>query len=366
VRHLRVLVAEDDPISQEALRTLVGSRGHEVVVVGNGTEAPALAKSGPFDLAILDLQIPFMDGLSVCRAIREWERQDPCSRLPLVMLTAHASPQWAELCREQGIDLYLTKPLQADALAAIFAFVAGDGEPVASLPDDDTGVASRQVGPPALDPETVDVVRRAFRQDAPELMIRLRGAWDQGDLAATAHWAHRIAGGLAYLEAARNGGPGRKARAGRGPSRRLGLAFSADRPTGVTVCGTGSGVGPRAGNSRPDPLLKTSRRSSGPRGVAIGRLTARCHGWVTVVRHANLRGKRDSRLHTGVAGGNPSDRKSLLLMCGRECPHWANRHAVTPRKHSNNAFLTHSLAWTSASLKVVISFLGQPAGVWHA
>jgi PAS domain S-box-containing protein len=114
---LRVLVAEDNEFSAELLDQLLGRRGHGVRVASNGREALALAEAGDFDLLLLDVHMPELDGFQVVRAVREWERTTG-DHLPIIALTARSRKEDRERCLAAGMDDFLAKPIQAANLWA--------------------------------------------------------------------------------------------------------------------------------------------------------------------------------------------------------------------------------------------------------
>jgi PAS domain S-box-containing protein len=117
---LSVLVVEDNSVNQLLASRLLEKRGHRVVMTANGREAlEALAKD-KFDLVLMDVQMPEMDGLQATRLIREREKQKPDGfRQPVIALTAHAMKGDQERCLAAGMDGYLTKPILAEELDAI-------------------------------------------------------------------------------------------------------------------------------------------------------------------------------------------------------------------------------------------------------
>jgi ABC-type amino acid transport substrate-binding protein/HPt (histidine-containing phosphotransfer) domain-containing protein len=114
LRGVRVLVAEDDPVSQLLARDLLGRRGAVVAIAGTGAEAVAAVAQGDFDIVLMDVRMPEMDGLTACRKIRAL----PGGGLPIIALTANALAGERERCLAAGMDGYLTKPLEPEALDA--------------------------------------------------------------------------------------------------------------------------------------------------------------------------------------------------------------------------------------------------------
>jgi two-component system, sensor histidine kinase and response regulator len=114
---LRVLVAEDNPINRLIATRMLAKLGHAVVSVENGRRAFEQVFQEPFDLVLMDVQMPEMDGLAAAAAIRTHERQHD-GHVPIVAVTAHALARDREICAEAGMDAFLTKPLAIEALAA--------------------------------------------------------------------------------------------------------------------------------------------------------------------------------------------------------------------------------------------------------
>jgi signal transduction histidine kinase/CheY-like chemotaxis protein/HPt (histidine-containing phosphotransfer) domain-containing protein len=110
-QHLHILLAEDKPINQELAVIMLEKWGHSVVVVGNGKEALVALDKDSFDLMLMDVQMPEMDGLETTVAIREKEKKTG-AHLPIIAMTAHAMKGDRERCLEAGMDDYLCKPIQ--------------------------------------------------------------------------------------------------------------------------------------------------------------------------------------------------------------------------------------------------------------
>jgi CheY-like chemotaxis protein len=114
-RPLRVLLAEDSPLNQKLAVALLERRGHCVVVAADGVQAVERALAGPFDLALMDLQMPEMDGLEATETIREHERLNG-GHLPIIALTAHAMVGDRARCVAAGMDAYVSKPIRDEQL----------------------------------------------------------------------------------------------------------------------------------------------------------------------------------------------------------------------------------------------------------
>jgi len=112
---LRVLLAEDNPVNRRLATRLLEKRGHSVAVAGDGREALAAIAKERFDLVLMDLQMPEMDGFEATAAIREKEKTSG-AHLWIVALTAHAMKGDRERCLAGGMDGYLTKPIRPQEL----------------------------------------------------------------------------------------------------------------------------------------------------------------------------------------------------------------------------------------------------------
>jgi len=145
-RPLNILLAEDSLVNQKLVRALLERRGHSVAVANNGHEAIAAFATQRFDLVLMDIQMPDMDGLEATEAIRRTERQSGV-HTPIVAMTAHVLQGDRERCLEAGMDEYLAKPVRARRLfETIEAMVGGpSGLPAAAGP----AVPPPAGGPPA-------------------------------------------------------------------------------------------------------------------------------------------------------------------------------------------------------------------------
>jgi CheY-like chemotaxis protein len=113
--YLSVLLAEDNLVNQRLVVRLLEKRGHRVVVAGTGLEALQAMEKGSFDLVLMDVQMPEMDGLEATAVIREREKGSGLHQ-PVVALTAHAMKGDREKCMAGGMDGYLSKPIRPQEL----------------------------------------------------------------------------------------------------------------------------------------------------------------------------------------------------------------------------------------------------------
>ena len=123
-RPLRILLAEDVAVNRKVAVGLLGAQGHQVTPVENGREAVAAWQEGTFDLILMDVEMPEVDGLEATRRIRRME-QEGTTRIPIIALTAHAVAEVKERCTEAGMDAHLAKPLRPDLLFEQIAAFAG-------------------------------------------------------------------------------------------------------------------------------------------------------------------------------------------------------------------------------------------------
>jgi two-component system sensor histidine kinase/response regulator len=111
---MRVLVAEDDSASARLIGIILKRLGLEVTVCANGRDVLETLGGSDFDLLILDMNLPLVDGLAVAREIRI--RESDSRRMPIIAVTGNAFPEDRERCLAAGMDDHLTKPLSVDIL----------------------------------------------------------------------------------------------------------------------------------------------------------------------------------------------------------------------------------------------------------
>ena len=209
-RSLRVLVAEDNATNQKLVLALLKQQGHHVVVVGDGRQAVRAAGAEPFDVILMDVQMPEMGGLEATAAIRAREHSTG-GHVPIIALTAHVMAGDREECLAAGMDAFVAKPLRPAELFATLDqfFPAPDRSVAAHEPPrqvDSAALLAGVGGTPTLLAEVV----RVFLTDAPGMLERLRDAARAGNGDALAAAAHAIKGsvglftdGEAFLSARR-------------------------------------------------------------------------------------------------------------------------------------------------------------------
>ncbi|HXN48615.1 MAG TPA: response regulator [Bryobacteraceae bacterium] len=117
---LKILLAEDNPVNQKLAVRMLEKRGHRITVAGNGRQALAALEKGEFDLLLMDVQMPELDGFETTAAIRESERESGRHQF-IVAMTAHAMKGDEQRCRHAGMDGYLAKPIRSEELGALLA-----------------------------------------------------------------------------------------------------------------------------------------------------------------------------------------------------------------------------------------------------
>ena len=123
-RCLRILIAEDNLVNQKVIARLLEKRGHSVAVAGDGRQAVGAWEREPFDLILMDVQMPEMDGIDAVGVIRNREKESG-SHVPIVALTAHAMEADRSRCLSAGMDAYVSKPIELRELDEILAKVGG-------------------------------------------------------------------------------------------------------------------------------------------------------------------------------------------------------------------------------------------------
>jgi CheY-like chemotaxis protein len=116
-RPLRILLAEDNVVNQRLAMRVLEKQGHTVVVVGDGVMALAALKRDHFDVVLMDVQMPLMDGVEATAAIRKEERASG-QHIPIIAMTAHAMTGDRQRFLESGMDGYLSKPVHSQELFA--------------------------------------------------------------------------------------------------------------------------------------------------------------------------------------------------------------------------------------------------------
>ncbi len=199
----RILVAEDNEFNAQLLEQLLVRRGHRVRLATNGREALARAEEGVFDLLLLDVHMPELDGFQVVQAIRERERTAG-GHLPIIALTARARKEDREQCLAAGMDDFLAKPIQAADLWAAIDRVVG-ARPSAGRPG--PGLLDPRVLLAACggDPAILEKIGQAFRARLPDHLRAVQDALRERDAPRLREAAHKLCGMVAAFSTVAGG-----------------------------------------------------------------------------------------------------------------------------------------------------------------
>jgi CheY-like chemotaxis protein len=202
---LSVLLVEDTPANQKVVTSVLSKRGHAVTIAHNGREAVELFRKHTFDVVLMDIQMPIMDGFQATAAIRE-QVANRDEMTPIVAMTAHAMRGDREKCLEAGMNAYIAKPIDVHQLIELvesFTVEAHNNPSAAEKHSDDGLRDTHKVG--VIDLEgtiqrlagDTDLFREFityFDEDSPKLLDSLRVAITKNDATAVQRAAHSLKG----------------------------------------------------------------------------------------------------------------------------------------------------------------------------
>lgn len=196
---LKVLLVEDNPVNQKLAVKLLERQGWKVTVASDGREALERAKEEEFDLILMDVQMPEVDGLEATRTIREWERHRG-RHTPIVALTAHAFEEDKRRCLEAGMDAYLSKPIKIQELLKTIEALLSDRKGKTSQRElraaFDIGKALEMAGG---DVEFLKELVEIYRSDYPNKLSKIRQALKDGEAKVLYETAHSLKGASGNL-----------------------------------------------------------------------------------------------------------------------------------------------------------------------
>ena len=217
---IRILLAEDNLTNQQVALGILKKLGLRADAVADGAEAVRALETIPYDLVLMDVQMPEMDGLEATRRIRDARSAVLHHHVPIIAMTAHAMQGDRDRCLEAGMDDYVTKPISPEVLAAALDrwLSREEPHPTASRPPanppagpvvlataeaassetpvfDSAGMMERLSG----DQELARIVVDGFLEDAPRLIEALRSSLLAGDAAGAIRAAHTIRGASATV-----------------------------------------------------------------------------------------------------------------------------------------------------------------------
>jgi two-component system, sensor histidine kinase and response regulator len=201
-RSLKILLAEDNPVNQDIATRMLERLGHEVELAANGFESVQKAKARLYDMILMDMQMPDMDGLQATRVIRKLP--SPHGQIPIVAVTANALPTDRQACLDAGMNDFVSKPVSRDKLAAALEPWAGRQVPGSAASE--IAAAAQQ---PLIDERHFATVARelgdqifadllaTFWGGIPEAFKELQSVLDRGDPVAADRALHRLKGSAA-------------------------------------------------------------------------------------------------------------------------------------------------------------------------
>jgi signal transduction histidine kinase/BarA-like signal transduction histidine kinase len=223
---LRVLLVEDNPANQKLTAYILQERGHRVAVASDGRQALGMLQENQYDLVLMDVQMPGMDGLETTAVIRA--REAGKTRVPIIAMTAHAMKGDRERCLAGGMDGYLSKPIDAREMISLVESLAEGRAEGTGIRGQESGVRGQESGaggtfinhqssiinPTAVlfDPE--QAIKRCFNSrkmfgemvefflnEVDHLLLEMHAAVEQGDLPEVGRLGHRLKGTVVYLAA---------------------------------------------------------------------------------------------------------------------------------------------------------------------
>jgi signal transduction histidine kinase/DNA-binding response OmpR family regulator len=209
-RELHILLAEDNRVNQAVASRILAKLGHILVIANNGLEAIEQLKQQAFDLVLMDVQMPEMDGILATKVIREHEKSTH-DHIPIIAMTAHAMTGDRARCLAAGMDGFLTKPITPEEVDAAILAALNDTSKVdrdmgadkhqekategSELPWDLSTTLEQLGGDETLLQEVIDI----FLEEAPKHLAALRLAVEQGIARTVETTAHTLKGEFGYL-----------------------------------------------------------------------------------------------------------------------------------------------------------------------
>ena len=218
-RPLEILVAEDNEVNQKVIGKILERAGHKVFIEGNGEDALIRLDKREFDLAIVDMNMPEIDGLDAVKIFRFAHTHR--AYMPFIVLTANATIEARRQCEEAGVDAYLTKPIKAAQLLQTIDRVAEKREPSPPITLPTLLTTQQDLSEQEISTETLDTrklgeleeisgefrfiedIVNVFQQDGDRLLDCMERAHREGKFQALRESAHALKGGAANVGATR-------------------------------------------------------------------------------------------------------------------------------------------------------------------
>jgi CheY-like chemotaxis protein len=206
LRPLQVLLAEDSLVNQKLAVAMLRRWGHRVTLARNGREAVAAVSGRRFDLILMDVQMPEMDGLEATAAIRSQEKRTG-TRTPIMAMTAHALKGDRERCLRAGMDGYVSKPIRSRELLHAMEALVGDADSTDASrdtpPPPDAGYTWTEHFASVTDhPELRALIKDSVTRETPHLLDSLRKAIASEDPDKLMLAAQTLNGSIRYFDAA--------------------------------------------------------------------------------------------------------------------------------------------------------------------
>ena len=204
IQSLRILLAEDNMVNQKLAQALLAKSGHIVHTVPDGQQAVDTALGSDFDLILMDVQMPIMDGMTATRAIRErWNRD---TKIPIIAMTAHAMQGDREKCLQAGMDGYIAKPMNADSLHCEIARVwnleiAPGKQPESTQAKPLEGIVdwTKSLATTGGDESILKDIADEFIRDSQRLVDQIFSACESNDVETLKISAHSLKSSFGYF-----------------------------------------------------------------------------------------------------------------------------------------------------------------------
>lgn len=197
---LDILLAEDDPISEKLTSLLIKRKGWGLVTVNSGDNALRAYQTQKFDVILMDVQMPIMDGFEVTKIIREKERYTG-EHIPIIALTAHAMKGDREKCLQAGMDSYIAKPIDEDELYSTIVKVWAKYENPLNINSDTPANLSRLIK--LLGGNKADLLEiiEEFLSYYPSILSEIESTIEPVDFDMLERSSHKLKGSLSNFDA---------------------------------------------------------------------------------------------------------------------------------------------------------------------
>ena len=199
VNRIRVLIAEDNIVNQRLALRLLEKKGYDAAVADNGLKALALLADQKFDLVLMDVQMPGMNGFEATAAIRQQE-ETTGKHIPVIAMTAHAIKGDDERCLAAGMDGYVSKPIHPEELFRLIAQLAPQPEAASVEPADSVIDRSAMLEQVDGDPELLSELVILFLETYPVLLEDLRRAIQDQASSRVRDAAHNLRGAVSNFQ----------------------------------------------------------------------------------------------------------------------------------------------------------------------